>query len=213
MSPAFTSSQNHVNGGDTMEGGGHSMAFGVSMGGCEPFQPGRFDGQDAGLWDASGVGMQVGILQAEGPTSDSQDRWESCWEWVRTGWCPRGETCRWEHPPPMQGIGFDSTLQFWSPDEACQSTAGDFAQQAAGWSMAGGPGTAPGTDFVGGGPCGSIVGGPMIAAPLHQGIMAPQGGLQLQDPGPPQGLPLQVGATTPTMEDYDGLPMTPRDGD
>jgi hypothetical protein len=61
-----------------------------------------------------------------------------------------------------------------------------------------------GTDFVpGGGPCGGVVGGAMIAATMHQGMMAPQG-LQLQDFGHQQGLPLQ---------EYDSLPMTPRDGD
>jgi len=39
--------------------------------------------------------LQVG-LQTESQTQD--DRWEACWEWMNTGWCPRGDTCRWEHP-------------------------------------------------------------------------------------------------------------------
>ncbi|CAE8697476.1 unnamed protein product, partial [Polarella glacialis] len=30
------------------------------------------------------------------------DRWESCWEWVQYGYCPRLDTCRWEHPAHMQ---------------------------------------------------------------------------------------------------------------
>eukprot|EP00927_Polykrikos_kofoidii_P058111 TRINITY_DN5244_c0_g1_i2.p1 TRINITY_DN5244_c0_g1~~TRINITY_DN5244_c0_g1_i2.p1 ORF type:complete len:1081 (-),score=289.11 TRINITY_DN5244_c0_g1_i2:385-3531(-) len=32
--------------------------------------------------------------------------YNSCWEWMQTGWCPRGITCRWEHPilMPMGGM-------------------------------------------------------------------------------------------------------------
>merc|ERR1712146_787943 len=71
----------------------------------------------------------------------------------------------------------------------------------------GGPAIAPGADFVqGGGPCGNVVGGTVIAATMHQGMIAPQG-IQLQGLGPPQGLPLQIGTAMPTIEDYDGLPM------
>jgi len=220
--PCFVPAQNHRGsggggGGDGVEGGVASggMAFGINLSGCESFQPGLDGGQDpSGVWDSTGVGMQVGIVQAE-VTDTNSDRWEACWEWVRTGWCPRGETCRWEHPP-LQALGYSSGFQFWGSDEGAPQSGGgpgDFPQQAAAWSIAGGPGTAPGADFVPtGGPCGSVVSGPLMAAPLHQGLLAPQG-LHLQEPGPPQGLPLQVGAATPTMEDYDGLPMTPRDGD
>ncbi|CAK0856497.1 unnamed protein product, partial [Prorocentrum cordatum] len=48
---------------------------------------------------------------ADGRPASRGDRWETCWEYVQTGCCPRGPTCRWEHPPlgPMafaQGIQF-----------------------------------------------------------------------------------------------------------
>eukprot|EP00928_Gymnodinium_smaydae_P043397 TRINITY_DN29080_c0_g2_i2.p1 TRINITY_DN29080_c0_g2~~TRINITY_DN29080_c0_g2_i2.p1 ORF type:complete len:849 (-),score=111.78 TRINITY_DN29080_c0_g2_i2:54-2600(-) len=32
--------------------------------------------------------------------SQSGDKF--CWEWVHQGWCPRGSTCRWEHPSHVQ---------------------------------------------------------------------------------------------------------------
>jgi len=27
-----------------------------------------------------------------------EETWDACWEWVQNGYCPRGETCRWDHP-------------------------------------------------------------------------------------------------------------------
>jgi len=66
-----------------------------------------------------------------GPSPDTdfgdaalQGRWEVCWEWCQTGWCPRGITCRWEHPPlgPVDGNGFEfvnanTGYKFWLEDE------------------------------------------------------------------------------------------------
>mmetsp|Transcript_29019 Transcript_29019/g.86118 ORF Transcript_29019/g.86118 Transcript_29019/m.86118 type:complete len:277 (-) Transcript_29019:13-843(-) len=51
--------------------------------------------------------------------SEKQGRWDSCWEWVQYGWCPRGVTCKWEHPP-SQRVDFASSLgnvmQFFGDD-------------------------------------------------------------------------------------------------
>jgi len=40
-------------------------------------------------------------------SEEFQDRWECCWEWVQYGYCPRGDTCRWEHPPRVVGAPVD----------------------------------------------------------------------------------------------------------
>lgn len=28
------------------------------------------------------------------------EKWETCWDWAKKGWCPRGMNCEWYHPAP-----------------------------------------------------------------------------------------------------------------
>lgn len=97
------------------------MAFGMGVGGCGPLAGAEMQ-QEAGLFDASAAaGMQSSLFPLALPQEGlNDDRWESCWEWVKTGWCPRGMTCRWEHPP-IAPLGFPpSAFHFWAPEEAAQ---------------------------------------------------------------------------------------------
>merc|ERR1712151_1375910 len=65
-------------------------------------------------------GMQAFPVAGIPADSQIQDRWESCWEYMNTGWCPRGLTCRWEHRG-WPGNNIDSGLQFWSGDDDPQA--------------------------------------------------------------------------------------------
>mmetsp|Transcript_78809 Transcript_78809/g.149788 ORF Transcript_78809/g.149788 Transcript_78809/m.149788 type:complete len:1113 (-) Transcript_78809:129-3467(-) len=56
-------------------------------------------------------GPDMASLELQMPPSQAEERWESCWEWVRTGWCPRGITCRWEHPA-LGPVAFGGGAQF-----------------------------------------------------------------------------------------------------
>jgi len=59
-----------------------------------------FSGASFGLGPSLGPGGPTGPMEVLLPPANVQfqDRWECCWEWVQSGWCPRGLTCRWEHP-------------------------------------------------------------------------------------------------------------------
>lgn len=41
-----------------------------------------------------------------------EEGWNLCWEWVKTGWCPRGMSCRWDHP----AMGAVAAFGFWGEE-------------------------------------------------------------------------------------------------
>eukprot|EP00931_Biecheleriopsis_adriatica_P114495 TRINITY_DN9024_c0_g1_i1.p1 TRINITY_DN9024_c0_g1~~TRINITY_DN9024_c0_g1_i1.p1 ORF type:complete len:915 (-),score=264.56 TRINITY_DN9024_c0_g1_i1:43-2766(-) len=51
----------------------------------------------------------------------SEERWEVCWEWANRGYCPRGQTCRWEHPEPICDDGYGNSFAFWHGEDVEQS--------------------------------------------------------------------------------------------
>jgi len=66
-------------------------------------------------------GEPVYCMPALDLSTDTEERWECCWEWVRNGYCPRGDTCRWEHPPLNPSLDFENGLhmqQIWPEGEA-----------------------------------------------------------------------------------------------
>jgi hypothetical protein len=77
--------------------GGFMDASGVSAGALN--QP-DYSGASFGVGPSLGPGGPTGPMEVLIPPANGQfqDRWECCWEWVTSGWCPRGLTCRWEHP-------------------------------------------------------------------------------------------------------------------
>lgn len=101
------------------------------------------------------------------PPRDDQDRWESCWEWVKTGWCPRGITCRWEHPPlaPQAFGGGMDMQQFWTGE-------GEIPPGAVLVPMPGGPDFGPSPEF------GPGAGGPDFGP--GPGVAMPPGGMPMQ---------------------------------
>jgi len=78
---------------DFNEGGPAQMAF-MDASGASPGMLGEPD------YMSLGPGGPTGPMEVLLPPTNMQfqDRWECCWEWVQSGWCPRGLTCRWEHP-------------------------------------------------------------------------------------------------------------------
>lgn len=112
--------QDPQDGGIVIEGGFNPMGqpppFPAPVGGCQGEQDGGFNPAGPGMIPGPGMEGAMMQLSPEGvpmelvlpPDVGMQDRWECCWEWVQTGWCPRGLTCRWEHPPlqPMQPMGY-----------------------------------------------------------------------------------------------------------
>merc|ERR1719162_2103100 len=71
--------------------------------------------------------MQSPVFSDERWEEEIDDKWEACWEWVKTGWCPRGLTCRWEHPPlGPQGFAADGLQkqQIWTGEEGTCQPAG-----------------------------------------------------------------------------------------
>jgi len=72
-------------------------ASGMSGG---PLSDPDFSGPGFGSGPCLGPGAPTGPMEVLLPPANMQvqDRWECCWEWVQSGWCPRGLTCRWEHP-------------------------------------------------------------------------------------------------------------------
>lgn len=68
---------------------------------------------EGGEFDPS---MMEGVPMMMPVEMPAEETWDTCWEWVRTGWCPRGATCRWDHPPLGTMVMPDSFL-FWGGDE------------------------------------------------------------------------------------------------
>jgi len=181
--------------GELAEGVNGSTNFGMSLG-----QP-QF------------MSMEGQTLGVDLPPADSEDRWQSCWEWVNTGWCPRGETCRWEHPQ-NGGIddgslsGFVQPFQMWAGMEEGGGMSVDWQsmEQMDGRGMQGGPMLGgPGGPMLGGGPMGQE-GSVMQMMGQFSALGIP---LQMQDGS--GGMGMQVGMPMQDCqqnchEDFSGTP-------
>eukprot|EP00429_Kryptoperidinium_foliaceum_P071456 CAMPEP_0176073800 /NCGR_PEP_ID=MMETSP0120_2-20121206/36876_1 /TAXON_ID=160619 /ORGANISM="Kryptoperidinium foliaceum, Strain CCMP 1326" /LENGTH=268 /DNA_ID=CAMNT_0017407485 /DNA_START=1 /DNA_END=806 /DNA_ORIENTATION=- len=88
-------------------------------------------GQQYAMYDPSGPApgtvVAVECQPGEGG-AQGEGHWNMCWEWANTGWCPRGLSCRWEHPPlgvaafgfwgEGDGEGKEDSTRAWSPCRA-----------------------------------------------------------------------------------------------
>lgn len=134
---------------------------------------------------------------AIGQEVELKEKWHLCWEWIQGGWCPRGATCRWEHPPLLPA-GYNSMMTYWTEDGSQVE-------------MSGAP---PGPGHMNqmmssqmpnamGGPVGEQMGAPMgMMNGAMQGQMAPMG--QMGSMGPMQ----QMVPMRPMVSTLGG-PMTP----
>eukprot|EP00929_Paragymnodinium_shiwhaense_P089043 TRINITY_DN49306_c0_g1_i1.p1 TRINITY_DN49306_c0_g1~~TRINITY_DN49306_c0_g1_i1.p1 ORF type:complete len:829 (+),score=323.97 TRINITY_DN49306_c0_g1_i1:249-2735(+) len=61
--------------------------------------------------DASKLGATPLVLGEQAAVAAAvPEHWNCCWEWVNQGWCPRGISCRWQHPPHL---AYGGSVPFW----------------------------------------------------------------------------------------------------
>jgi len=99
-----------------------SSMMGVPGGWSEPgqFQPiqdGQFPGQAFGNPDEMQFGLGVDLQSGLQQEAQAKDKWEACWEWMNKGWCPRGDSCRWEHPAFPNHEQQGQNLSYWPPEQ------------------------------------------------------------------------------------------------
>lgn len=80
--------------------------------GAEIFTPGAMNSevQFQAMQQMQQMAMVGGVgVEMENPEMP-EESWDACWEWLQNGYCPRGETCRWDHP----ALQFpDGSLAVW----------------------------------------------------------------------------------------------------
>jgi len=72
--------------------------------------------------------LQMGAMPMPAPLPVPQNMvvpqdaksWETCWDWSKKGWCPRGADCEWYHPP--------QPLSQFSPCKPCGEAAAPFSE-------------------------------------------------------------------------------------
>jgi len=163
--------------------------------GCGAFP--ETEGQPFTIYDPSAGSMQQGAMVAvecqgsgEAGGQGGEEGWNLCWEWVKTGWCPRGMSCRWDHP----AMGAVAAFGFWGEEGEDGQMPPDGQPIGEGY----GP--------CGAGPCGGGMCGHALA--VLTGDLAPGVGGLPQTVLTPQGMMVQEAPMTMPQESE--LTSTPR---